>query len=112
MTQSTSISAYHEALDTGLITALQAKVLNVIARSSKLDHTNSEIADTLDAQKSVISPRLRELELMGVVNKTTKRYCLITGLIVNAYTMTNRKPTRLSKSIKRCTHCNGTGRAQ
>ncbi len=55
------------------------------ALNEREDWTNSELASHLDWPINTVTPRVKELRDIGIVEAAGKRLCRVTGLKVNAW---------------------------
>jgi hypothetical protein len=116
--QETSIKAYHEIIDEGLVGKRQTEVFELLIKNPNL--TDTEIAIKLgykDMNKT--RPRRKDLVDLGMVIENGKRTCSITTRTVIQWcikpkltkfdVIENRK--NLCKK-KKCPFCKGTGLIQ
>lgn len=109
MTTNTSTDAYHSAIQSGLISNNQALVLRIMNESSQ-PLTAGEIARAAGKDKSTITPRLRDLELMNVIKKGLPRKCSVTGHRASPYSFTGMQARKLQRSSEKCPLCHGAGK--
>ena len=81
--QPTSLEAYNKILPT--ISDKQGEVLQVLRHLKEV--SNMEIAAALDWSINRVTPRIKELRDIGVVETAGLRNCKITGEIVNIWRM-------------------------
>lgn len=113
MADQNSRKVYAEIIEEGLVGELQGRVLGAIAQSDRPPTVN-EIGKYIGVtQRTTYAPRVKELEDMGVIRKTTKRPCSITGRTGYTFELTGRKPKHPEKKQKgtACLFCKGTGLA-
>jgi transcription initiation factor IIE alpha subunit len=113
--QDTSIKAYHEIIEEGIVGKRQAEVFELLTKTSDL--TDSEIAIKLgykDMNKT--RPRRKDLVDLGIVEEHGKRHCSITKRTVIQWRIKPkltiadilRNKKNFSKR-KKCPFCKGTG---
>lgn len=78
----TSRQAYAEHRASGLVTASQQKVLEVMRHGR--DYSLSELSAMTGIEKSSVSGRINELKKLGQVVESRKRSCHVTGKTVTA----------------------------
>lgn len=114
-THTNSREALLQAKQTGLINGNNSLVLGKIAEAEEAGAflTASEIAKRLSMDKSKVTPRLRDLELLDIVRKRPfgKRMCTVTGYNASTYQMTGRSPKPIirEKTVP-CYACSGSGK--
>ncbi len=110
----TSAMAYEDIVKNGLVGKMQRDVLSrvVVFNNQGINPTGSEVASALNAQKSVITPRLRELELCMVLRKVGQRKCSRTGRQAQTYEFTGSRPLKTESFLKTCPLCEGLGKVQ
>lgn len=87
--RATSIVAYHEICDSGLLGETQKNVIQALAeRGIQTGRELNEYLCTPDAHK-----RLSELEDMGVVRSAGQKICTVTQREVLAWELTGQKPS-------------------
>lgn len=118
MARQTSVDAYKEIRDNGLLSERRWQVYDVLFHYGPL--TGNEALKILVAcykifagnAPSIIS-RLGELRAMGVVMETKQRACTVTGMTVIEWDVTDKLPVKFDKPVKeKCKSCNGTGYIQ
>jgi len=70
MIQQTSLSAYSDLIDSGQLSRMQEKVLDIISLFGPI--TNNIIACKLDLPINCVTPRTRELVIKGLVEQKRK----------------------------------------
>lgn len=78
----TSRQAYAELNATGVTSAKQIEILNVMAYGR--DYSLSELGKMTGMEKSSVSGRVHELKEMGKVVESRKRACKVTGKTITA----------------------------
>jgi len=77
MTQQTSVQAYVEARQTGLLGEVQETVLRTLKEHGPM--TQGETAKFLNMDRNVASPRFAELARFGLIQTSGTRPCRITN---------------------------------
>ena len=82
MIQDTTVTTYYEKVKPSL--GDRQKVIWT-ALNEREDWTNSELASHLDWPINTVTPRVKELREIDIVEPAGKRICRVTGLRVNAW---------------------------
>lgn len=109
MTRQTSIDAYNEIKEKGLLSKRRFQVYKVLHDFGPL--TIREVGEKLPLiHESSLSPRFAELEKSGAIITKKKRPCTITGHTVHVWELTGNIPVKSIKPKKqKCPHCKGRG---
>lgn len=110
MIRETSIEAYNEIKENGLLTKLRFQVYDWLFRNGA--STQSEICNYgfPNTRMDSIKPRIAELNRLGVVSSVGERKCKVTGRNVMIWDITKKLPIKLDKQKReKCKHCNGSG---
>jgi hypothetical protein len=114
MTRRTSIEAYNEIKENGLLSRRRFQVYESLALLHR-SATASEIATKMPGQKSEsvganIHARLGELRECGVVEEDGETKCPLTGMMVILWKITSNLPIKKTKPTRiKCKECNGKG---
>ena len=94
MTRQTSIDAYNEIKNNGLLTNLKWKVYSCLYENGPM--TGNELNSVLNskANSGVYTTRLSELERIGVVCTKGKKKCEITGFAALSWDVTDKMPIK------------------
>ncbi len=92
MIQQTSIDAYHEIREKGLLGRLQLEVLEIIVRFGPLTQNELHREHFAETQPRNVQPRVSELEARGVVRSAGQRPCRITGFVCETWEFTGELP--------------------
>lgn len=109
----TSVAAYNEIKDSGLLSQRRWEVYQALYIYGPL--TGSELFREmsyrqLEPSNSNVTTRLGELRAMGVVTEIRERPCSVTGMTVIEWDVTSKLPTKLKKSTRtKCVWCDGKG---
>lgn len=97
MTRQTSIDAYNQIKEEGMLGALQFRVYDALYQYGPA--TQQEIWDRCfkETQARNIMPRFAELQKMGVVASKERRACTITGRNCMVWDVTDRLPQAIEK---------------
>lgn len=76
--QETSVEAYHQHWDSGVLGEQQHRVF-IVLKYAEQPMTNREIAKCLGIEPSTVSARRNELIEAGIVEAAGKRRCRVTG---------------------------------
>ncbi len=117
MTLSTSQEAYAKVCETGLVKKLHKEIVVAMLREThsvlQKSLTTSEIAAALGIVRDLVSPRMTELEALGVVKRWDRRACRITGYSCGTWTLTGKPPVvPPKKHFMKCSNCDGKGKIQ
>jgi hypothetical protein len=94
----TSIEAYHQIQDQGLLGRLQFLVYQLIFEHGPV--TQAEVwKRTVGYQIRSITPRFSELEEMGVIEAVGERPCEYTGNVATIWDVTPNLPVKPAKKI-------------
>ena len=104
-----SVEVYREIEAEGLVSRLQLQVLKVIWESTTPLTVNEIGLRVGTTQRTTFAPRVRELELMDVIEKCGKRRCGITKRKGYVFRMTGRRPRKRIRPAA-CPLCHGTGK--
>ena len=100
----TSVEAYRQIQEEGLLSQLQWEVYDALYKSGPL--TQGELWSDFfhDTQRHNIAPRCAELEKLGVIRTVGKRPCRVTGRVCLIWDVTDGLPTqpeRKEETLKR-----------
>lgn len=115
MIRQTSIEAYQQIKDRGLLSKRRWEVYDVVYHHGPL--TAGEIGRKMPSYRASVSTadrnihaRLSELRKMGVLTEVRERDCTVTGMRVIEWDVTDKLPVSFEKPVKtKCRHCNGRG---
>lgn len=112
----TSIAAYHEIENNGLLSKRRCQVYDFIFKNGPvtcretIKSISSLLGQNVTITYSSFSSRFSELERMGVLTVIGKKLDPDTKHEVMLWDVTSKLPIKLSKPNKiKCTRCNGTG---
>ena len=99
--QQTSIKAFHEIKESGVLTDLRLKVFEIICEHGPM--TANEMRHHADptANSGVFASRFSELERMDLIEKCGKRKCGTTGKTAIVWQITGRDAQPLPKQISK-----------
>lgn len=106
----TSIDAYNEIREKGLLGPLQLAVYEIVFLKGPI--TQGEVwHDHLPSrQRPTVTPRFAELERLGVISSTGERPCRVTGKRARTWEATKNLPEKPPPEEKHlCLLCRGTG---
>ena len=112
MIRETSIEAFNEIKNNGLLSERRQRVYEIIFKLGAM--SGAQVANEYykrygrTSASETIRNRITELRDMGVVKEVGKMLDVNTGMSVIKWEITNKLPTKLKKKTK-CTHCKGTG---
>lgn len=95
MTRQTSIDVYNQIQEEGLLGRIQWLVYSLLYEKGPL--TQGEIAQKLNMDRNVASPRFAELLEKGSIAIVGERACGVTGRICTLWDVTSNLPTKLEK---------------
>jgi hypothetical protein len=102
MTRDTSIMAYNQIRESGLLTKLRWQVYECLFQHGPLGQNELLIElGTPHFKKDSIKPRFAELEKFGVIREVGKRPCRITGREVIIWDVTSNLPQKNLKPTKK-----------
>lgn len=115
MTRRTSIEAYNNIKENGLLSERRWQVYSVLFDIGPA--TGGEVFKEMKKRYGMLVPtnsntttRLGELRNCGVVEELGERECSVSGQRVILWDVTDRLPTKLEKPKKiKCPHCDGKG---
>lgn len=115
MIRQTSIEAYNQIKNSGLLSERRWQVYDVLFEYGPM--TGGETFQRMKQKYSVMAPtnsntttRLGELRNMGVVMELGTKTCSVSGQTVILWDVTDKLPTKLVKSKRtKCRHCSGKG---
>lgn len=94
MTESTSIEAYRKISKNGLLRGIKLLVLKHLAESEE-PMTAAEVAWAIqEHQLDSVRPRFAQLHAKGVIRKSGKRICKITGMTSLTWELTGDMPMK------------------
>lgn len=99
MTRQTSISAYHKAVETGLLSGLRLEIYTCLSKHGP--STQMEVCRKINnpgRQDRSYMPRFAELEKMGVITTIGEKICSVTKNKVLQWGITNNIPKKLVKT--------------
>lgn len=110
--RATSLQAYHQIRDEGLLSKTRFAVYEVLVLNGPL--TMAQIHKVLSGSRSVsggtYTSRLSELREMGVIQVAKRITCPVTGRRAILWEATGDLPVRYEKPRRtRCEHCKGKG---
>lgn len=101
----TSIKAYHEAVESGLIGERQERFLSIVARYGPLTSMEATRQAKIEDGSVGLIPNTRarftELSQMGVIAEVGKRKCRVTGRTVTVWDMSGRAPVKIGSRASR-----------
>lgn len=92
MTRSTSIAAFREIEENGLLKNLQFMVYSTLFKQGPLTANEMRLKIDAESNSGVYSTRLSELERKGVVTRVDKRPCTVTGKVAYSWDVTDKLP--------------------
>lgn len=108
----TSIDAYHQIKEDGLLSRRKWQVYDVIYNHGPITAGEvwSKFFKKLNISQNSTNPRVSELEELGVIRDVGIRECTITGKRCSTWVATKNLPVKLTKEEKiKCPTCNGKG---
>jgi len=102
VTRQTSIAAYHEIKDSGLLSRRRWEVYDVLFRKGPLTANEAFVAFAKESGRALLfdsntRARFTELRDMGVAVELGVRQCSITGMTTILWDVTDRLPVALPK---------------
>lgn len=117
MVRKTSIEAYNQIKNNGLLSERRMQVYDLLYKYGPLtalqviDHFRRTLINF--SSTGNLSTRLSELRDMGVVEELGTTKCPIGGRNVILWDVTDRLPVKVEKKKKtKCPFCNGTGKQE
>ena len=114
MVRETSIEAYNEIKENGLLSKKRFQVYDILFRLGPM--TGAQVSNvikkgnTKNAYSETVRNRLTELRNSGVVREVGEVICPITGRRVIQWDVTKKTPTKWDKPIREtCRQCGGKG---
>ncbi len=110
MIQQTSIEAYHQIKEKGLLSKLRFEVYETLFFHGSMTQGECWKNHFPNRQRHDVCPRFAELERRGVIRCVGERPCAVTGRNAMVWELTNRLPISVrNKRRVKCEHCEGKG---
>jgi len=97
MARKTSIEAYHEIKESGLLSKRRFEVYEALFYYGPMTQVETGVKLHLEKMHSSISPRFAELRDRGVIEEIGEKYCSVTGMHVILWDVTDSLPAPLPK---------------
>ena len=112
MTRETSIHAYNEIIENGLLNKLGAEVYKCVFLNGPITAQEAwhiikeDPRSIIKNRRDGITQRFSELERRGVITTSGKRHCKISGRTVLQWIVTNNLPIKVEATRKhKCPTC-------
>lgn len=107
MTRETSIAAYTEMRESGVLGGIRLNVVKILSQYGPL--TQAEVSErTGNKIQRSVTPRFAELKKMGVIEEVGEKICPISGAETYIWDLTGRQPKvptkreKIEEAIARC----------